>query len=388
MKKNNKVVVATLVTLISLSPILGQEVQVEAASTSVTIVSNAEKTVKTLEFYGKKLNANVAKVSKSLTPIDSKLLNTTSSTYTNAAKKVNALKGSSTKTKLLKRIASQKKVIDKANKYKNAQSAASSITQSQKVFKENFNEDDLSGSFEYLTNLKKTINSGLKYFRELDSKVGTSFTTKYYNPANALVVKYENESNISISLDTLKQNLEDGVPYSELRPQYTKINTNINGLSDSKFKSALLQKLKSIIGELNFSNYQSSVESPDTNLNIYIHGLQIETVGANKKYIIRYTVENNGYNSLVSGKFKVYFKDGTAKIFGETSSILMGETKKNDVTFESTGSDAYLIEYGKDLSETGSLSIGTVYWKVTPISFDDVENTTTTEVPITQDVTN
>lgn len=124
--------------------------------------------------------------------------------------------------------------------------------------------------------------------------------------------------------------------------------------------------------ELEESSYQETIDSLDTGLMIYLHGFKIESANSNKKYTLRYTTENGVEKPLTTGQFKVYFKDGTSKILSEITTIKSDSSVKSELTFESSDSNAYRIEYGIDLKESGSLpSFGSLLWVVSSSEFDD-----------------
>lgn len=463
MKKTNKIAVSALTCMITFAPVVSgiEPIHVSAVATkSATTVTTttAEKAVKTLETNGKKLNTNYLKVKKTYAAVDSSLLSKTTSAYTAATKQVNALKSTTTKTKLQNRIATQKKVIDNVNKYKDtlkateadvtalatlgtqltthlttiyptlgkldttlvskvtksytatnkkvtalptgtlktslakkvkaqktiidnagkyksAKSAATRINEAKAEFNDSFDESDTNYLIELLTDFTSVITKEKKYFTAIGGTVGNAFIKKYYDPAKLLIGKYEMEANVALAITDLEDAISEEQSVEVIRRQYAYANMRLNELPKSTFETYLTARLKDVIGVPEKSGYQETVDSLDTGLLIYFHGLKIESAGSNKKYTLRYTTENGSEQALTTGQFKVYFKDGTSKIISESSTIAGEDSVKSELTFESSGSNATRIEYGKGLYATGPLAVyGSLFWSVSSsIEFDDEE---------------
>ncbi|MCQ6268683.1 hypothetical protein M1K46_24220 [Fictibacillus sp. WQ 8-8] len=268
-------------------------------------------------------------------------------------------------------MAKVKAILDYAGKYQAAKSAASRMSAAKSEFTDAFDPDDLSSQVENLTILQKAVDEDLPYFTALGT-VGAQFKVKYYDPAKAYITKYEKEVQVSVLIDKFEEDMNEDVPYSDLRIQYSDIKTALDQLPQSSMKNALVERLKEIIGDLEPAEPQSGYDSPDTGLGITLKSIKIEGAAGAKTYTIKYTEDNYNYDDLKAGQFKVYYKDGTSVVLDGDATVLAGDTRQASVVFsDNNSSEAYLIEYGSGLTDNTPIALGTLFWKVQPIDDPD-----------------
>ncbi|MEK5393993.1 hypothetical protein NSQ59_27215 [Margalitia sp. FSL K6-0131] len=371
MKKTKYIIIAVLTASLTILPVLSNE---SFAATNKVVTQkpspekNAETAVKSLEIQSKKLNSNIQAASKNFSSINSKTLANTKSAFTKTNKLVKGLKRGTVKTKLTNRVKKVSIIIENANKFNAAKLAGGRINQGKNDFVQYFDSSDLSYSSKYLNELKSILSKEVKYFNQLDPSLRATFNKKYYDPAYAYVLKYQNEVDISLIIDDFNSEYYNPSSFDKLRKQYKWIKDAINKLPDTKMKTDLKKRFNDIIGIPEKSLYQNFVDSPDTKLRVSLNSLYIGNTGNGKKYSMSYVEENDTFDELQSGQFKVYFSDGTSKIINNDKStfISAGQTKEYTLSFETNNpnTEATLLEYGIGLNEKEPVTIRTLIWNI------------------------
>lgn len=380
-KKILGVTLATLVTTSGLGNVpLLSSTEVYAA-TKETPEQKAESKVKSFETHTKALLDNMNKaVAGNLASIDKTKLSTAKTWLSWSTTEVKGLKTSSTKTKLENRIKTTKVTLDTVIKYNAAIEAGKRLYDARIEFNQWFNPDTLSSSIESLTTLQKVINREQAYFNAVGN-LKAAFEKKHIAPAKSLISKYEREVNVSILLDDLGDDFyNEELNYVDLRKKIDQTKNAVDSLPTSALKKVLQDRLLDIVEQPEESELQSSITSPDTGLEVTLNGINITEDASSKKYKIIYTEANYMEDDKVPGHFKVYFANGTTKIFtANQSPISTFDKVTSSFEFTSTTAATY-IEYGVQLPTNNKFSIGAIYWPVKQIE-SDVEEDPSSEDP-------